>query len=57
MQCDHAVTTCGRKGVDNDVGFSGCDEDLVNVVVLVTGVLADGVINVLRGVVFVDGHS
>lgn len=57
MQCDQAVTTSGRNSVDNDVGLSGCDEDLVNVVVLITGVLADRVINVLRGVILVDGHG
>ena len=57
MQRDQTVTTGGRKGIGNNIGLSRGDENLVDVVVLVTDVLADRVINVLRGVVFVDGHS
>ena len=57
MQCDQTVTSCGRNGVDNDIGCSGSDKDLVNVIVLIMGVLANCVINVLRGVILIDSHG
>lgn len=57
MQRNEAIASGGRKSVDDYAGLTRCDKDLVDIVVLVTGVLAGGVVDVLLGIVFVDGHS